>query len=226
MQRKLSGVQGVSKVKLSAFALEPPCIVVDVDETVTWVIGKNDRQYSSVYRPGERYFILAINELGVESEKLYQDDSFEFKFTTPGTFTITCLNYPGIKQRVKVTLPWKISTQGPKFSESRNGTDETSDNLKSPRDSSEKEIDIVGVSKADDGMEDINKCLKMFIKGCPEEEIKDNFKHLFVNKKLFFDIEEKESDEELDSSKEKTPDRTPKDKSRIWLKRKINERPL
>lgn len=225
MLRKSSDVPSGTHVKLTRFALTPPAIVVECDESVTWTIGKNDSHYSSIYRPGERYFILLINELGIESEQLCEGDSFEHKFASPGSYTISCLNYPGIKQRVKVTMPWRHSNQRHMFSESRGATDETSDNLRSPRDSSEKDLELAPIDeKPKDCLDDIGKCLQMFIKGCPEDEIRDNFKHLFVNKKLIFGSENAEEDEEPQEPEKPNLAESKTEQSRLPLKRCFYER--
>ena len=171
----------MTKVKLTGFQLDPPVLTVECDEWVMWTIGKNENQYSNIYKPGERYFILAIEELDLETEKLYTGHHFKHRFTDVGHYTLKCLNYPGIKQLVKVTLPWRLSQKGAKFSESRNGTEETSDNLKSPRDSSDKGKESSSLNSQDnqEGIAQISACLKMFVQGCTEEKMKEEFRPLF-----------------------------------------------
>jgi len=229
MQSKCGG-ENVAKVKLSAMTLEPSTLTVEVDEIVEWTIGRNDSQYSSVYKPGERYFILAIKELGIESDKLYTGKSFSHKFENPGSYTITCLNYPGIKQKVKVTLPWRVAHNQKiqRFTESRNGTDETSDNLRSPRDASKerKESMSSSAAKEEEPLDDVNRCLKMFINGSSEEQIKDSFKHMFNSgRKLTFEYPKEGSDDE---EKPSTPTELPllKKSRSVYYHRVKHERSL
>ena len=178
MHSKLGGDDQM-RVKLSEFQLDPPQLTIECDEWVVWTIGKNENQYSSIYKPGERYFILSIEELDIETGKLFTGNTFKYQFTTTGTFTITCLNYPGIKQKIKVCPPLFLSQKGGRFCQSRTETEETSDNLKSPRDSQQwksRESSMFASQEDAEGLAQISECLKQFVRGCTEQKTKNDFK--------------------------------------------------
>ena len=140
------GFAGTPNAKLTNFRLLPEELTVEIDEPVVWSVGKNETSNSGVYLPGERYFVLEIQETGFETDKLYTGDTFTHRFTQTGVFTVRLQAQPYVKQRVKVVMPWKSTGESRYLNSyaaeySRNGTEDTSDNATSPRDESSFKAD-------------------------------------------------------------------------------------
>ena len=96
------------EIQLVNFKFSPQSIKIACNTKIRWIVKENVSAYESgVYSTKERFFIIAINDLGIESDPLYRDNTFEHTFTTLGAFEIACANYPGIKGVVEVVSDLK-----------------------------------------------------------------------------------------------------------------------
>ena len=92
-------------VQIRDFTFWPEDIEINCGETIEWLIKNNISEYSRVYNDDEKFFILEIGDLGIESDMLKKGQKFSCTFETKGTYSIVCLNYPRLKQIVKVQDP-------------------------------------------------------------------------------------------------------------------------
>lgn len=96
--------QMIKEIELTNFKFYPVMIKVHCNTKIRWIIKENSATYESgVYNALERFFIIAINALDIESDPLYTGNTFEHIFTNAGSFEIVCANYPGIRGVIEVT---------------------------------------------------------------------------------------------------------------------------
>ncbi len=96
------------EIQLINFKFSPQSIKIACNTKIRWVVKENVSTYESgVYSSKERFFIISINDLGIESDPLYAGSTFEHTFTTLGAFEIACANYAGIKGVVEVVSDLK-----------------------------------------------------------------------------------------------------------------------
>lgn len=78
-------------------------IKIRVGDAVAYKIGcQQNAHYSTLYSGESRFFVLYIEEINRESPQLYNGDCFEQRFVEPGIYTVSCLNYPKMRQIVTV----------------------------------------------------------------------------------------------------------------------------
>ncbi len=76
---------------------------IRVGDVVAYKIGfQQNAHYSTLYSGESRFFVLYIDEINKESPQLYNGDCFEHRFMEPGMYTVTCLNYPKMRQTITV----------------------------------------------------------------------------------------------------------------------------
>lgn len=93
----------IKVVQLRNFEFDPRSLKVVCNTTVRWIIAENSASHESgIYSSKERFFILNICDLDIETDPLYHGGMFEYQFTTPGSFEITCANYMRVKGLIHV----------------------------------------------------------------------------------------------------------------------------
>eukprot|EP01017_Pseudomicrothorax_dubius_P018006 TRINITY_DN20075_c0_g1_i1.p1 TRINITY_DN20075_c0_g1~~TRINITY_DN20075_c0_g1_i1.p1 ORF type:complete len:348 (+),score=73.70 TRINITY_DN20075_c0_g1_i1:108-1151(+) len=91
------------EVKLTNFQFIPNRVEIENGESVRWTVLDNKPPYESrVYVDDERFFVIAVVEMDVESGNLRRGDTFEIKFEEPGVFKVKCWNFPRLEMTVKV----------------------------------------------------------------------------------------------------------------------------
>lgn len=118
-------------VLIRDFTFWPEGLEVNYGDTVEWIVKNNKSEYSRIYNDDEKFFILEIYELGIESDMLKKDQKFSYTFEAKGIFSITCLNYPRLNQVVKVIgIEGEAEEQptGKEISKVRDSTNDDSSN--------------------------------------------------------------------------------------------------
>ena len=68
-------------VQYTNFEFEPQILIIRKNDIVSWKIGKNVSERSSIYNETcgeERFFVLQIVELDIESDNLKINDTFSY----------------------------------------------------------------------------------------------------------------------------------------------------
>lgn len=150
------------------------------NDVVEYFVAKhNQTTYNSLYQDVQRFFILSIQEVDVESPSLYQNQSFSYRFREAGMYNISCLNYPRMHQTVIVE-----GSEGTATSITDLGcSDVTSQVSLTVKDSIFKQSEIMGMEclnqSMDQEFDNISECLHLIKEGCPAFSIKSKFTELF-----------------------------------------------
>jgi len=152
------------------------------NDVVEYFIAKHNQvTYNSLYQNVQRFFILQIDEVNVESPALYQNQSFSYRFREPGVYNISCLNYPKMKQ--VVIVEGKESLQS--ITDIRNS--EATSEVSFPainsifKESEENQMSYLNQS-IEPEFNEISVCLHLIREGCPAFSIKTKFNELFEGK--------------------------------------------
>ena len=142
-----------------------------------YVARQHQSSYNSLYKEVNRFLLLQVEEVDVESPPLYQNQSFSYRFREAGMYTVSCLNYPKLRQIVMVEdressslIDCKGSDVGSMVScTARNSLFMHSDN---------QMTDVLDAS-IEQEFNDISECLHLMKDGCPAFSIKNKFNELF-----------------------------------------------
>lgn len=149
------------------------------NDVVEYLVAKHHQStYNSLYQEVNRFFILHIQEVDIESPSLYQNQNFCYRFREAGIYNVYCLNYPKMRQTVIVEdRESMMSTTDLRYSEV------TSQFSLTAPDSLFRESEDHPLSCMDQSMEqefnDISECLHLIKEGCPAFSIKSKFTELF-----------------------------------------------
>lgn len=168
----------VEEIRNLAFASET--LKIKKNDVVEYFVARHHQsKYNSLYKGVNRFFILQVEEVDVESPALYQNQSFSYRFREAGLYTVSCLNYPKMRQRVVVEDRESFSVTDFKSS------DATSQLSRTARGSlfmqSENNLADALDQSLDQEFNDISECLHLIKEGCPAFSIKSKFNDLFDN---------------------------------------------
>ena len=167
--------------------------------------------YSSLYGTKSRFFILYIEEINRESPPLFTHDTFEYKFIEPGIYSVSCLNYPKMRQTVVVDHEREFPREQSSYADDNlsdmsqleseasscvNNQDilfmqsEDGSNLKFQKDLNHTSVDnLSNFNSVKDlkcsNLKNIGNCLKLISEGIPVENIVDKYPELFDNQSEF-----------------------------------------
>ena len=168
----------VEEIKNLAFSNET--LRIKKNDIVEYFVAKyNQPAYNSLYHDVQRFFILQIQEVDVESPSLYQNQSFCYRFREAGIYTVYCLNYPKMRQTVLVEGRESVfnSTTDLKYSEITSQVSLTGRNSIF-QESEDHPLSCLNHSNEQE-FNEISECLHLIKEGCPAFSIKSKFTELF-----------------------------------------------
>jgi len=155
-------------------------MIIKKNDVIEYFVARHHQSnYNSLYKDVNRFFILQVEEVDVESSALYQNQSFTYRFREAGIYTVSCLNYPKMRQTVLVEDKESMSVADLRSSDvnsmiscnARQSLFMHSDN---------QLADALDVS-IEAEFNDISECLHLIKEGCPAFSIKNKFNELFDN---------------------------------------------
>lgn len=166
----------VEEIRNLAFANET--LKIRKNDVVEYFVARHHQsKYNSLYKDINRFFILQVEEVDIESPALYQNQSFSYRFREAGLYTVSCLNYPKMRQVVVVEGREAGSLTDLKSSEVTSQISYTvKDSLFMHSDN--QMVDVLNQSM-DQEFNDISECLHLIKEGCPAVSIKSKFNDLF-----------------------------------------------
>ena len=168
----------VEEIRNLAFASET--LKIKKNDVVEYFVARHHQsKYNSLYKEVNRFFILQIEEADVESPSLYQNQSFSYRFREAGLYTVSCLNYPKMRQSVVVEDRESHSMTDFKSSEATSQISCTAKGSLFMQ--SENHIADVLDQSLDQEFNEISECLHLIKEGCPAFSIKSKFNDLFDN---------------------------------------------